>query len=67
MSIECLAVLGIKNEPLYLYAPGCSNKGDKGAEFQDDVFGFSESEAVVSGLPIGHEVRHTSYCMVCCY
>ena len=62
MSLECLAILGIRNEPLYLYEPGSVKKidreedGDDHDGKQQDVFGFAESEAIGSGLSIRHEV-----------
>ena len=57
MSLECLAILGIRNEPLYLYEPGSVKKvGDDHDGTQQDVFGFAESEAIGSGLSIRHEV-----------
>jgi hypothetical protein len=55
MSLECLAILGLKNEPLYLYEPGPSKKVTADAE-HDDVFGFGESESSGRGLSIRHEV-----------
>jgi hypothetical protein len=54
MALECLAILGIKNEPLYLRAPGRTDADASGEN--DDVFGFLESDAGGSGLSIRQEV-----------
>jgi hypothetical protein len=61
MSLECLAILGIRNEPLYLYEPVSVKKidrdgGDDTLGEQQDMFGFAESETSGSGLSIRHEV-----------
>ena len=57
MSLECLAILGVKNEPLYINAP-TGNQGNTGAHHNNDnndVFGFLEAQS--SGLSIRQEVR----------
>lgn len=57
MALECLAILGTKNEPLYLRAPGSA---DKEAESPRDVFGFMETDKERSGLSIRQEVCQCS-------
>ena len=62
MSLECLAILGVKNEPLYTKTPS-GNRPDRSDESNDDdhdhnnndVFGFLEAQS--SGLTIRQEVR----------
>jgi hypothetical protein len=59
MSLECLAILGNQNEPLYLCATG--NSSEDTAETEDDAFGFLDPAAgygTESRSPsIRHEVR----------
>jgi len=57
MSLECLAILGIKNEPLFMYEPLSAKKRTKDEEVQEDVFGFSEAEIDGPGISIRNEVR----------
>ena len=57
MALECLAILGTKNEPLYLRVPG-RTADDADNSSPQDVFGFLESEAEGSGLSIRQEVSH---------
>ena len=60
MALECLAILGGKNEPLYLCATG-KNAEDEGAE--SDAFGFlgddslDEKRSLSSTLSVRQEVR----------
>ena len=60
MALECLAILGGKNEPLYLCATG-NNAEDEGAE--SDAFGFlgddssDENRSLLSTLSVRQEVR----------
>lgn len=58
MSLECLAILGIKNEPIYLCTPGAKDSDDAttGSD-QQDVFGFLETDTNSSGLTIRQEVN----------
>lgn len=53
MSLECVAILGMKNEPLYLCAPG---RAKAKADEPQDVFGFMEDEQKGSGISIRQEV-----------
>ena len=54
MALECLTILGIKNEPLFQCAPG--RKTDDTISDTEDVFGFLESETGKSCLSIRQEV-----------
>ena len=57
MSLECLAILGVKNEPLYIKVPTQNSRHTSGDSTNDskDVFGFLEAQS--SGLSIRQEVR----------
>lgn len=53
MALECIAILGMKNEPLYLCAPGATRGKIDGPQ---DVFGFMEEDAKDSAITIRQEV-----------
>lgn len=59
MALECLAILGIKNEPLYLKTTR-SAKQAPDADIPGDAFGFVESESAGTNLSIRQEVSFES-------
>jgi hypothetical protein len=62
MALECLAILGTKNEPLYLCAPSSGKILAYEGDTEGDAFGFldpaaDESGSMSTSISIRHEVR----------
>jgi hypothetical protein len=63
MALECLAILGTKNEPLYLCAPSSGKILADEGDTEGDAFGFLDptadesSGSMSTNISIRHEVR----------
>jgi hypothetical protein len=58
MALECLAILGTKNEPLYLCAPSSGKILADEGDTEGDAFGFLDPAADESGLSTNISIRH---------